>query len=328
MILFQIKVDDTLCYDYVGCFSNGDRFTVPTSFPDHPETVNTSLMLFSRTNIQDPVFLDYKSATREANITDLQLNKPLKIIVHGWRDNKYSAWIQDMKDALLKQEDCNVIIVEWSRGAATLNYVFAAGNSALVGRELSLLTQRLAETNGLNSSTVHCVGHSLGAHACGFFGRHFKNKTGLYIGRITALDAAGPLFRDTNVFVSSEDAQFVDVIHTSESHWYIHHGVGMMKAVGHVDFYPNFGERQPGCSVLDVACDHRLSALFFLESITNKKCRFRSKPCDEASLKMHGRNCVGRGASGEMGYFSMGSAGRGVQYLSTNKKSTYCKNKL
>lgn len=83
------------------------------------------------------------------------------------------------------QEDCNVIIVDWSRGAKTLNYVFAAGNSALVGRQLSLLTQRLLKAYGLNASSVHCIGHSLGGHAAGFFGRHFKEKTGMLIGRIS-----------------------------------------------------------------------------------------------------------------------------------------------
>ncbi|XP_002413330.5 pancreatic lipase-related protein 2 [Ixodes scapularis] len=275
---------------------------------------------------QDPVFLDYTSASKQEKIPNWRIKRPLKIIVHGWRDNTNSSWIHDMKDALLQEEDCNVIIVDWSRGAKTLNYVFAAGNSALVGRQLSLLTQRLLKAYGLNASRVHCIGHSLGGHAAGFFGRHFKEKTSMLIGRISALDVAEPLFSDSGVSVSSQDAQFVDVIHTSESHWYIRSGVGMTKPFGHVDFYPNFGERQPGCPLMDIICDHDRSVYYFMESITNKQCHFKSKPCDETSLYIHEKNCVGSGASGEMGYFSPHAAGRGVQYLATNNKSPYCKN--
>ncbi|KAG0411174.1 hypothetical protein HPB47_011702, partial [Ixodes persulcatus] len=277
-LLRPTQVDDEICYERVGCFSSRDRFTLPTSFPDDPETVNTSLMLFSRTNRQDPVFLDYTFTSRQENTTNWRTNRPLKIIVHGWRDNTNSSWIHDMKDALLQEDDCNVIIVDWSRGAKTLNYVFAAGNSALVGRQLSLLTQRLLKVYGLNASRVHCIGHSLGGHAAGFFGRHFKKKTGLLIGRISALDVAEPLFSDSGVSVCSEDAQFVDVIHTSEGHWYIRSGLGITKPVGHVDFYPNFGERQPGCPLMDIICDHDRSVYYFMESITNKQCHFKSKP--------------------------------------------------
>ncbi|KAG0409748.1 hypothetical protein HPB47_013131, partial [Ixodes persulcatus] len=189
----------------------------------------------------------FRQDRRRAN-TGTKLWSPTTGVADSSRRRKFGRLV--CKPGVPGRDDCNVIIVDWSRGAKTLNYVFAAGNSALVGRQLSLLTQRLLKVYGLNASRVHCIGHSLGGHAAGFFGRHFKEKTGLLIGRISALDVAEPLFSDSGVSVCSEDAQFVDVIHTSEGHWYIRSGLGITKPVGHVDFYPNFGERQPGCLLM------------------------------------------------------------------------------
>lgn len=65
-----------------------------------------------------------------------------------------------------------------------------------------------------------------------------------------ALDAAAPLFEDTDVFLSRRDAQFVDAIHTSAGGKVIKGEFGVLKPFGHVDFYPNGGQKQPGCPKL------------------------------------------------------------------------------
>jgi len=64
----------------------------------------------------------------------------------------------------------------------------------------------------------------------------------------SGLDPAEPHFADTEteVRLDPSDAEFVDVIHTDAAA-FISGGFGIKQPVGHVDFYPNGGEIQPGC---------------------------------------------------------------------------------
>lgn len=88
----------------------------------------------------------------------------------------------------------------------------------------------------------HLIGYSLGAHIAGYAGNIVKG-----IGRISGLDPASFYFRDAekSVKLDANDAEFVDVIHTDVSSRL---GFGLKEAMGHVDFYPNGGKNQPGCS--------------------------------------------------------------------------------
>lgn len=65
------------------------------------------------------------------------------------------------------------------------------------------------------------------------------------------LDPAGPWFEhgDLSVGLNPSSADLVDVIHTDGGWflWYHWYGLGMLKAIGHIDFYPNGGTYQPGC---------------------------------------------------------------------------------
>ncbi|XP_077505776.1 pancreatic lipase-related protein 2-like isoform X1 [Amblyomma americanum] len=318
---------DQVCYEYVGCFSNQDKLTLPTSFPSDPSAVDTKFELYSRSNRRSPVRLDYRPSTRLGRLAQFDKPKPLKLIVHGFLENGKVSWIQDIKDAFLDAEDCNVIIIDWSGGAQLLSYIKAAGNTALVGREASLLVQRLIEThrNTLSVDQVHIVGFSLGGQIAGFFGRHFKHTTGKLVPRITALDPAGPLFDNTSVCLSDKDARFVDAIHTSGGEAIVVGELGIERPVGHVDFYPNGGKMQPGCKPLDIPCDHFRATAYFLESLRNKQCRFVSEPCPGGFRALLQKKCQPRGQRGLMGYFSDTVAGRGVQTLITNAKSQYCK---
>ena len=63
------------------------------------------------------------------------------------------------------------------------------------------------------------------------------------------MDPAGPLFEgyDPEVRLDPTDADFVDVIHSNGESLFFG-GLGAYSAMGHVDFYPNGGRMQKGCS--------------------------------------------------------------------------------
>ncbi len=66
---------------------------------------------------------------------------------------------------------------------------------------------------------------------------------------MTALDPALPLFgvKEPADRLDPSDADFVSVVHTAGG------VIGWDDPLGHADFYPNGGKKQPNCG-LDVGC--------------------------------------------------------------------------
>ena len=62
---------------------------------------------------------------------------------------------------------------------------------------------------------------------------------------IIGLDPAGPLHTnvDADFRLDKGDADQVDVIHTDT----LVFGTNRVETVGHIDFFPNGGDNQPGC---------------------------------------------------------------------------------
>ena len=62
------------------------------------------------------------------------------------------------------------------------------------------------------------------------------------------MDPAGPMHInvDASFRLDKSDADQVDVIHTDTAGF----GTERKETVGHVDFFPNGGDKQPGCSQL------------------------------------------------------------------------------
>ena len=91
------------------------------------------------------------------------------------------------------------------------------------------------------------------------------------------LDPAGIAFdtADPAARLSPDDAQFVDVIHVDTA-GFSHSGTTIN--VGQVDFWPNKGVDQPGCS--GNVCSHFRGQAYYTESLTSTSCTFISDKCD------------------------------------------------
>lgn len=139
----------------------------------------------------------------------------------------------------------NVIVVNWSPISYS-RYNEARIHTKTVAERIKSFTIFLTKHKLLILSSIHYIGHSLGAHIAGYVGSDIIKEYNKTIGRITGLDPAGPLFEWPYVDPIEEkldigDAEFVDVIHTNADE------LGISDAAGHVDYYPNGGRRQPGC---------------------------------------------------------------------------------
>ena len=213
------------------------------------------------------------------------------VLIHGFGSKK-GVWAGAMKDEIFEndlRENLAVLTVDWSKGAsASLWDPAGSYNKAVANtRYIGLATQNMhdcLERDQLSEThlEVHCIGHSLGAHVCGFLGNALEASTGSKMFRVSGLDPAGPQFTTELVpgtlsiykplesapqdqRLDETDAQVVDVVHTDGDQW------GTMKPLGDVDFYigkslETLGTEQAGCGGSDL-CDHSKSLEFFRESI-------------------------------------------------------------
>ncbi|EDV23023.1 uncharacterized protein TRIADDRAFT_57866 [Trichoplax adhaerens] len=312
----------------LGCFSHQspfDRILVP--LPQSSRKIGVLFWLYTR-------FCSYQSIhysnPYSISPSNFKGNKDTKIIVHGYLDDSSTYWMNDMKDKLLQLDDFNVILVDWSGSQLLLagsraDYLLSVANTRIVGAQIGELIKALP----VSRERIHIIGHSLGAHIASYA----ANRADL-VGRITGLDPAAPLFQDmvTDIRLDKTDALFVDVIHTDTNPFIGIDGFGTKNPSGHVDFWPNGGESQPGClkplqkqletkkiptklekrdleETLEltrnvVCCDHNRAQQLFTESI-DKSCSLIAYPCNNYQDFLHGKCMKCNGKCASMGYHAI-----------------------
>ncbi|XP_037689777.1 hepatic triacylglycerol lipase isoform X2 [Choloepus didactylus] len=282
------------------------------------QKTKTRFLLFEdKTNEGCEIWLNHPDTLQECHFNS---SLPLVMIVHGWLvDGKLESWIWRMVAALKARQSqpVNVGLVNWIT-LAYQPYTIAVRNARLVGQELAALLQWLEESVQFSRSNVHLIGYSLGAHVSGFAGSYIG---GMHkIGRITGLDAAGPLFEGTppSDRLSPDDANFVDAIHTfTREHMGL--SVGIKQPIAHYDFYPNGGSYQPGCHLLElykhiasrglnaitetIKCAHERSVHLFIDSLLHDSLQSTAYQCSDMDRFSQGL-CLGckKGRCNTLGY--------------------------
>ncbi|XP_006724028.1 lipase member I isoform X1 [Homo sapiens] len=277
---FQMRVYIFLC---LMCWVRSDnkrpclefsQLSVKDSFRDlFIPRIETILMMYTRNNLNcaEPLF-------EQNNSLNVNFNTQKKTVwlIHGYRPvGSIPLWLQNFVRILLNEEDMNVIVVDWSRGATTFIYNRAVKNTRKVAVSLSVHIKNLLK-HGASLDNFHFIGVSLGAHISGFVGKIFHGQ----LGRITGLDPAGPRFSRKPPYsrLDYTDAKFVDVIHSDSN------GLGIQEPLGHIDFYPNGGNKQPGCpksifsGIQFIKCNHQRAVHLFMASLETN-CNFISFPC-------------------------------------------------
>ncbi|KAG5669286.1 hypothetical protein PVAND_017176 [Polypedilum vanderplanki] len=292
-------------------------------------------------NFYGSTYDDYKNTTLNFNFTSLintkyyNSSKPTVFYVHGWRSGLTIISTESVVKAYLSRGDHNIIAVDWSKYSSNVDYIEVAAsvkdqatfNTAVLGQ---------MQTAGFNLSTFHFVGHSLGAQILGRVGYQFINNYSFKFKRITGLDPAGPLFANRNddkLFqleyptLNKLNAEFVDIIHTDAGTF------GSKFTTGHIDFRPNGGSSQPGCSLFEcffigqddcLSCDHGRAWKYYAESVNITTSTFIAKRCPNNVTDFTKSKCIGP-ETASMGFNADKYKVGGNYYLETNDRKLYSK---
>ena len=129
-------------------------------------------------------------------------------IVHGFNNGPNQQpdnWSENLSQSYIKRyqtetREVLIGIVDWTVGARNFftNYGESAINTIVIGRYMALLSHQIRLNQlSISSSRTICVGHSLGAHVCGFFGKTLKEKEFFQDSRLDKI--IGKYSRDLNI---------------------------------------------------------------------------------------------------------------------------------
>lgn len=345
------RASDTVCYGDLGCFTTASPWTsnvrpIP-QLPEDPAIINTRFLLNTRENPDEAITLVRDDALGLYD-SPYDSTKKTVFIIHGWTHDSNHPWVATSVTEILKNEDVNVIRVDWGPGAG-YPYLRALTNIQVVGAEMSQFILFLASKTVLDYANIHLIGHDLGAHAASYVGRRLYG-----IGRITGLDPSSIYFEDgdTATRLDPTDALLVDIVHTDASYqislFKDHIGLGFKSQLGSIDIFVNNGQAQPGCEDLigdlvnnaddlvtmtklegpidRYVCSHMRAVDYFVEAI-NSQCPFSAYSCSSWDSFLQGTcysTCRSQQGCTALGYNAGKYPARGVFHLDTQSIGPYC----
>jgi hypothetical protein len=109
------RANTTICYPIVGCFDNNEPFNNAVfEVPQSPDFIGTSFLLFTQESPSVPEFLAYNSTDDELIQSSIDPSRWLRVIIHGFINDRHTEWINTLKDELMKLNDVSSIILSLS----------------------------------------------------------------------------------------------------------------------------------------------------------------------------------------------------------------------
>ncbi|XP_030567416.1 vitellogenin-1 [Drosophila novamexicana] len=250
------------------------------------------------------------------NTTGFHQDRPTVIFITGWGSTIDRSNSGPVAKAYACRNDSNFVVLDAANFITTL-YSWSALNTEAIGlyvaQALLQLDREYVETS------VHVIGHSLGAQIAGSTGRNYKLLTGgSMLTRVTGLDPANPCFYDGNELtgVRSGDAKYVDTILSNP-------GIaGTADSTGDGSFFvQGLAQLKSGCSGVNAAsCSHQRAVDYYVESVypTNTG-NFLGRRCENYVDLWTGRTCSNTNPA-IMGY---AATDLGTFYVDANAAEPY-----
>lgn len=180
------------------------------------------------------------------------------VTIPRWLGNISSPEIPAVVSARLQQQDSNIISVDLSEANDETEIIDSVASLVIV----------LHNQFDMPLDRILVVGFAEGAHLAGGVAAKVQQDLGRQLSQITALDPSSGAELDHKL--SQADAEFVEVVHTNAG------GEGTWERLGHVDYYPNGGQTQPGCTT--DSCSHE-RAFELLDEMWSPENDFVSARC-------------------------------------------------
>ncbi|EDW04993.1 GH24627 [Drosophila grimshawi] len=220
---------------------------------------------------------------------------PIVVSIPRWGSNG-SVEHLILATALLERNACNFFAVDLAE-TQTESEIVASVSGLLV-----MLHRQFDVPLGRQQ----LIGFGAGAHLAGGAAEQVQQQLNEQLPLITALDPSGDS-EQLKHQLAAGDALRVEVIHTNSQ------GLGSIRRLGDVDYYPNGGQQQPGCN--SDACSHE-RALNLAVEMWSPANEFLVAQCGSVET-MSAKDC--RWSAQRMG----SNSAAGIYFLETRSSSPY-----
>ncbi|KAH8372491.1 hypothetical protein KR093_011700, partial [Drosophila rubida] len=262
------------------------------------ESAQPGYLLYTRRNPQTPQRIEPQvEALLRSSFYALE---PIVLLLPSWRGNNSAEQQSKLAAALLAREPCNVFALDATPAASESQLVSSASDVVV------LLQQQF----DVPLARQQLVGYAEGAHLAGAVAAQVQQLLGAQLPHIVALDPSGDGDGvQLQHQLAAQDAAYVEVLHTNGN------GLGTMRQLGDVDYYPNGGQQQPGCHSDACAQERALDLAVEMWSPANE---FVCARCGSVEA-LSGHNC--RWSSLRMGVGVDVAAG--IYFLETKEQPPY-----